>query len=98
MYYPDGDQDKRPRHARTARRRFGLIIGLVVAAVVVIATGGVLVGTGTVSSWLHPVADYSSEGTRTVDFTIAEGDIGEDIAKNLASAGVTKSFLSLIHI
>lgn len=93
MYYPDGDHDKRPRHARNVRRRRGLVVGLVLSAFVIIAgIGGALVATGTLSSWLHPVEDYTTAGTGSVEFTIHDGDIGEDVARNLEEAGVTKSF------
>jgi len=92
VYYPDGDQDRRVRHARPSRRRRGLVISLLLAVLLVVGTGGVLVANGTVSSWLHPVADYSSAGVGSIEFTISEGDIGEDVARNLEKAGVTKSF------
>ncbi|MFC6355436.1 endolytic transglycosylase MltG [Luethyella okanaganae] len=36
--------------------------------------------------------DYEGAGTGQVEVTIAEGEIGEDIARTLVEAGVTKSF------
>lgn len=36
--------------------------------------------------------DYKGSGTTEVDFVIAEGETGEDVANNLVAAGITKNF------
>ena len=93
MYFPDGDQAKQPKHGSRPPRRRGLIVALVVALTLIVTGGSVVVfGREAISNMLHPVADYAGAGTSSVEFVIAEGDSGETIAKNLASAGVTKSF------
>ena len=92
MYYPEGDPQSTPAHAKPSKKKRGWIIGGIIAAVVLVGGSVAFVATGTLSSILHPVADYSGTGTSTsVEFTIAEGDTGEVIATNLQKAGVTKS-------
>ena len=80
---------RRPR----GPRRLWLIASIVVGALVVVGgTGGVLYSTGILQSWLNPgPADYEGSGTGSVSFTIAEGDDGLTIAKNLKKADVTAS-------
>lgn len=92
MYYPEGQPEGKPRHATNTRKRRGWLIGGLVAAVVLVGGSVAMVATGSLSSLIHPVSDYSGTGTTPVEFTIAEGDIGETIATNLKKAGVTKSF------
>lgn len=74
------------------RRKRGWII---FAIVVVVIGGGVAAAWGPVASVIahfQGPPDYEGSGTGEVDFIINEGDTGEDIAKNLVTAGVTKSF------
>jgi UPF0755 protein len=91
LYFPDGEQNKQPRHGRRLRRR-GVAIIIAASLVVVGGAGVALYATGTLSTILHPVADYSSDSGAEVQFTIAEGDGGQTIAENLAAAGIVKSF------
>ncbi len=103
MYYPDGQQGATAQHSRNSgskpprRKRLFLVLGIV-AACVLVGTSIALVTTGTVSSWLHPSDDYSGTGTTEVLFEVHEGDIGEDVARNLESAGVVKSFDSFYRL
>ena len=93
MYFPDGEQAKRPKHGAPRRRRRTLLVSIIVLGAVLIA--GVSVasfGRDAISAYLHPVADFSGTGTASVEFVIADGDTGETIAKGLASAGITESF------
>lgn len=83
---------KRPRHQRRSRNRGAVIASILVALVLIGGGGFYLAASGTLSSILHPVADYNGTGQGSVEFTINKGDIGSDIATNLNKAGVTKSY------
>ena len=100
MYFPDGEQSKQPKHGiRTSRRRRPLLISLLVVGAVIVAGASVAVlGREAISSYLHPVADFSGTGSSSLEFVIAEGDTGETIAKGLVSAGITKSFESFYKL
>lgn len=84
-----------PREKRSRRGLIALIVSVVVV--------GAIAGCGTfiwtsyepqirkVLGWEEP-NDYEGTGTSDVTVMITEGDIGEDIAKTLHAAGVTKTF------
>jgi UPF0755 protein len=92
LYFPDGEQNKQPRHGKKLRKRRLTVIGGAVAVVLVAGTGATLYATGTLSSIIHPIDDYQGSSGDTVQFTITEGETGEEIATNLAQAGIIKSF------
>ncbi len=87
------------RHAvrKPKRRRRGLIIGLssVLAVLLVLGIGGGVAWSiygeriSLELGWTSN--DYSGEGHDEVIVTIRSGDIGEDVAKTLADAGVVKT-------
>ncbi|MEN9751768.1 MAG: hypothetical protein RLZZ600_815 [Actinomycetota bacterium] len=93
MYFPDGEQMKQPRHGRRLKRKGVIAIVATASALVFLgAAGTALYSTGTLSSILHPIADYDTTTGDAVDFVIADGDSGETIANNLAKAKIVKSF------
>ena len=73
---------------RTRRRVVGLVL------IVAVLTGGGLAFKDSIRSAIDVVtgAEYSGTGTSSVVITIHAGDTGEDVARTLVSAGVTKSF------
>jgi UPF0755 protein len=88
------------RRSRPGKRR-GLLISLISIGVVVVlgGVGGGLYVTGALDSIIRPgQVDYEGSGTGSVSFTINEGDIGEDIARNLYEQGVTASFESFYEL
>lgn len=99
MYFPDGETLKQPRHGRKSPKRKTLWVALGAAAAVVLGASAFgLYSTGALSSILHPVDDYEGISGKTVEFTIAQGDIGETVAKNLANAGIVKSFEAIYKL
>lgn len=85
------------RGPRRRRRRWGLLAFLLVFLLAVGGTGvAVWSAYGAriqeTLGWGEP-NDYAGSGNGTrVDFVINSGDIGETVARNLAKAGVTKTF------
>ena len=82
------------------RRKSGkkpvLVIGSIVGLVVFIgAVLGGLFFTGVIGGNAN---DYAGPGHGEVNFTINEGEIGDQIANNLVEAGVTKSFDSFYQL
>lgn len=74
----------------------GLVIGSIIGLVVLIgAVLGGLFFTGVIGGNAN---DYSGSGHGEVNFTINEGEIGDQIANNLVDAGVTKSFESFYQL
>lgn len=66
-----------------------------------------LLGVGTAAAWgpvsalvakVQGPADYQGDGTGSVQFVINSGDTGEDIARNLHTAGVTASFEAMYNL
>lgn len=92
MYFPDGEQNKQPRHGKKLRSRRVVVIASIVAVALVGGGAATLFATGALSSMIHPVDDYQGATGDTVQFIIAEGETGEEIATNLAQAGIIKSF------
>jgi UPF0755 protein len=94
------------RHARVRdpkppRRRAGWIVVPLVALLLV--AGGGLAGAYTV--WPEQVKtlfgwsnDYTGSGTGSVEVTIERGDLGSDVARTLAAAGVTKTESSFYQL
>ncbi|MFM6974268.1 MAG: endolytic transglycosylase MltG [Agromyces sp.] len=78
-----------------ARRRRPWL-GWVIAGGLVLAIGGVAVlAQGPIASVIAKFQgpeDFEGTGTSPVTFEIAEGETGEDISRNLVTAGVIKSF------
>jgi UPF0755 protein len=88
------------RRSRPGKRR-GLLISLISIGVVVVlgGVGGGLYVTGALDSIINQgPSDFEGSGTGSVSFTINEGDIGEDIARNLYEQGVTASFESFYEL
>ncbi len=88
------------RRSRSGKRR-GLLVSLISIGVVVVlgGVGGGLYVTGALDSIISSgQGDYEGSGTGSVSFTINEGDIGEDIARNLYQQGVTASFESFYQL
>lgn len=73
-----------------------VVIGSVIALIALLGSiVGALFVTGFFGSEDN---DFSGNGTGEVVFTISEGEIGDQIANNLVSAGVTKSFESFYQL
>ena len=84
------------KRRRKSGKKTALVIGAIIG--VVVLTGAVLGGlffTGVIGG--NP-NDYSGSGHGEVNFTINEGEIGDQIANNLVEAGVTKSFDSFYQL
>jgi UPF0755 protein len=82
-----------PSHAagkrrKSSRNKPALVIGSIIGVLVLVgAVLGGLFYTGIIGGSQN---DYSGGGHGEVIFTIAEGEIGDQIANNLVEAGVTK--------
>lgn len=89
---PAHESKPAPPSAPVKRRKRRWIVLIVVLALV---GGGVAAAWGPVSSLIAQLQgppDYVGDGTGEVAFVISEGETGEDIAHNLVTARVTKSF------
>lgn len=95
---PAAASPREPRRGRRPRR--GTVVLLAIVLVVVVGgTAGVVAAWGTVQPLVAKLQgepepeDFSGTGNGTeVDFAIASGENGSDIATNLNDAGVTKSY------
>jgi UPF0755 protein len=97
---PRRSRERAPREPRERGRHRGTII-LVSILVVVLAggTAGVFAAWGAIApivarfSGDDAPADFTGAGNgEEVDFAIVDGQVGSDIAANLADSGVTKSY------
>ncbi|HLP22889.1 MAG TPA: endolytic transglycosylase MltG [Microbacteriaceae bacterium] len=81
--------------ARARSRRSRRRVWIVLITIVAILGAGTAIAWGPISSLvaaLNGPEDYEGSGQGSVEFAVAEGDTGESIARNLVTAGVTKSF------
>ncbi|MBI5160471.1 MAG: endolytic transglycosylase MltG [Micrococcales bacterium] len=102
------EREEPPRRRRRGRRdgrrprRWGLLVFLLVFLLVVGGTGVALWNTygDRIQQALGlEETDYTGTGEGTkVDFVINSGDIGETVARNLATQGVTKTFTAPYRI
>ena len=93
---PPSRRDRRSRPPKK-KRRWGLLVFLLVFLLVVAGTGVAVWNSfgGRIQQVFGVAAptDYPGSGNGTpVTFVISSGDIGETVARNLAKAGVTKTF------
>ena len=84
------------KRRRKSGKKPALVIGSIIGLVVLIgAVLGGLFFTGVIGGNAN---DYAGSGHGEVNFTINEGEIGDQIANNLVEAGVTKSFDSFYQL
>ena len=84
------------KRRRKSSKKSTVVIGSIIGVVVLIgAVLGGLFFTGVIGGNAN---DYSGSGHGEVNFTINEGEIGDQIANNLVEAGVTKSFDSFYQL
>ena len=84
------------KRRRKSGKKPALVIGSIIGLVVLIgAVLGGLFFTGVIGENAN---DYAGSGHGEVNFTINEGEIGDQIANNLVEAGVTKSFDSFYQL
>lgn len=84
------------KRRRKSGKKPALVIGSIISLVVLIgAVLGGLFFTGVIGGNAN---DYAGSGHGEVNFTINEGEIGDQIANNLVEAGVTKSFDSFYQL
>lgn len=97
----NGDAAAAARRKRRRRRRAVLLASILVIGALVV--GGVGVYTAfedrirSVMGWEGPI-DYEGGGTGEVTVTVAEGQVGGDIASMLVEAGVTKSYKAFYEL
>ena len=84
------------KRRRKSGKKPALVIGSIIGLVVLVgAVLGGLFFTGVIGGNAN---DYAGSGHGEVNFTINEGEIGDQIANNLVEAGVTKSFDSFYQL
>ena len=84
------------KRRRKSSKKPTVVIGSIIGVVVLFgAVLGGLFFTGVIGGNAN---DYSGSGHGDVNFTINEGEIGDQIANNLVEAGVTKSFDSFYQL
>ena len=84
------------KRRRKSGKKPALVIGSIIGLVILIgAVLGGLFFTGVIGGNAN---DYAGSGHGEVNFTINEGEIGDQIANNLVEAGVTKSFDSFYQL
>jgi UPF0755 protein len=82
-------RDSEPVAPRRSRKPW-IVVGASVALLGLV--GAVVVSLFASGFFAPPSDDYSGDGSGEVLFTISEGEIGDQIANNLVSSGVIKSF------
>ena len=95
-------QERRQGRGRSGRgpRRGTIVLAAILVGVVAGGTVGAVVLWNDVAPRVQALlggdeesADYDGDGNGTaVDFAIVDGEVGADIAQNLADAGVTRSY------
>lgn len=98
MYFPDGEQHKQPKHGIRFRASKKTLVIWLCAFALVVGSGSVLYSNGFIKSLVSPTTDYEGSTGAIVEFTIAEGDSGELIAENLATAKIIKSFKTFYQL
>jgi len=81
------ESDETPRR-RSRKRWIGWTAGIALVGVL----GAIVISLFASGFFAPPSDDFTGSGTGEVLFTISEGEIGDEIANNLVTAGVIKSF------
>jgi len=87
--------DLRPRRVKKSPKR---LIAIIAISVLVLA-GGVYLARGAIRSVLDQITgvEYSGNGSTTIQFKVAIGATGEQVAKDLVDQGVTKDLSSTLR-